>query len=172
MNPYTPWLWFFFQKLGFVSFPIVLLAVWLSYLIFKQDRRKIPLQLQMLRKVLSINVLDKIRNKDLYRELPSMSKVIQTTLTNSWSCIKGQNIYFGYTTWISIKGTKHWKTLINGSNRKAFKGIGWGGPGLEKMYFFILTYVVDLSFFFPKWALNLNHCGSYGRKRNDDWRRF
>ena len=50
------------------------------------------------------------------------------------------------------------------------KGIG-GGSRIGKMHFFILTYVVNLSFFFPKWAhlsLNSNHCGSYGRKRNDD----
>ena len=54
------------------------LAVWLCYLIFKQDRGEIPQQLQMLRKILSIKGLDKIRNEDLYRELPLISKVIQT----------------------------------------------------------------------------------------------
>ena len=48
---------------------------------------------------------------------------------------------------------------------------GIGGPAWEKYIFFILTYVVGLYFFFPKWAhfsLNSNHCGSYARKYNDD----
>ena len=50
-----------------------------------------------------------------------------------------------------------------------FKGIG--GSRMGKIHFFILTYVVGLSFFSPKWAhlsLNSNHCGSYARKHNDD----